>query len=166
MFECKGGVLSIIIKNYIYQYLIFNPLKTQFMSLHFLTKTTLTLFTCFIFMSATPLPHGERSTKTESRTQIERMVFVVPMYGTDAYQRLVSPAGSLSTGTHECWGVMTYDYLLGKGYSTYVAEWVGGEAMRNYPALDPTVEFAMQQGVSFEDICQALTYCILYCGWE
>lgn len=57
------------------------------------------------------------------------------MYGTDVYQRLVSPAGSLSTDTHECRGAMTYDYLLGKGYSSYVAEWVGGEAMRNYPAL-------------------------------
>lgn len=140
------------------------------MSFRFLLKTTLTLFTCSIFMSAAPLPGREHAIKTKPRLQIERIIarnlFVVPLCSANTYQRLFSPSGILSSGDPKCWGEMTKDNLLGMGYPSQTAEWVGGAAMRNYPGLDPTVEYAMEQGVSFEDICKVLANCMVNCGWE
>lgn len=140
------------------------------MPLRFLTKTTLALFTCFIFTGAIPLPDGERSSEAAPMLQMERVVarqlFVISISSPDIHRRWVSPFGSAWIGDGVCWGRMTYDNLKGMGYSNEVASWVGGEAMRNYPGLDPTVEVAMQLGVSFEDICKVLANCMVYCGWE
>lgn len=133
-------------------------------------KTTFALFICFSLMSTSPLSAGQRSAETTLSKQVKRIVannlFVIPFRTAASFKRLISPAGSVQSDIAECWGYLTLDNLQGLGYPYQTAFMVGGEAMRNYPGLDLTVEYAISQGVSFEDIAKVLANCMVYCGWE
>ena len=139
------------------------------MSLRFL-KTTFALLISSFFLNAIPMQASERSSKPIVKQRIERIIasnlFVVPFHNAASYKRLISPTGVQAAGDPLCWGYLTRDTLLGMGYDDQTASWVGGAAYRSYPDLDPIVYYAVELGVSFEDITLALTNCILYCGWE